>query len=457
MSAMRPGNPPPPAVLFLLGVILVASGCSKPPPPKKEASVNPKVHIYRMQRRSLTATVSQPAFVYPYEQTSIFPKVNGFVDKWNVDIGDRLKKGQELAHIYVPELVEELAEAKAQEAFDRSQVESSRKAAEAAANNKKVAEAQAKAAEEEVKKAQAGVERWQLEVARLNKITDIVNAQILQESQRQLQVDIASRNAASANAEAAKVAVAARQSDLEKAHADVASANAKVLVSAAHVRKLEAMVSYTHITAPYDCAVIDRNANLGDYVEIGKGDFSAGRGASNQSAGQGTPLYVIASTDRVRVYVDVPEMQAAFVGVGTPVRLYLEAARGEEIEGKVVRTSWSLQFRTRTLRAEVDLPNPRASLAPGMYAHVHMNLDCKDAWAVPLSAATEIGEQKCIYVLQNNKAIKTPVQAGVDDGKYIELFHKQVNGRWVNFDGSEQVILGDLGELTSGREVEVEK
>ena len=48
--------------------------------------------------------VGQPGYVYAYEQTSLYPKITGYIEKWNVDIGDPLKKGQLLADLYVPEL-----------------------------------------------------------------------------------------------------------------------------------------------------------------------------------------------------------------------------------------------------------------------------------------------------------------------------------------------------------------
>jgi HlyD family secretion protein len=445
----------PLAFLFILPAAV--SGCKKPPPEGKEVQVNPIVQVNKLQKRTITATVGQPAFVYAYEQTSLFPKVTGFVDKWNVDIGDRISKGQELVHIAVPELVAELDEAREQAALDVVQIAVSRRLVEVAASNKVVAEAKTRAAEQDVKKYQAGVERWTLEVERLNKITQVVDKQVLQESQKELKVTIAMKEAAEADAAAAHATIISRQADLDKANTDVEAAKAKAKVSEAHVRKMEALVGYTHVTAPYDGIVVDRNANQGDYVEPARGDYSAGRGSSNQSAGQGTPLYVVARTDKIRVYVDVPETQAAFVNPGAKARIRFEAQRGEEIDASVTRTSWSLQFRTRTLRAEVDLPNPGGRLFPGMYAYANLIIDSKDAWAVPVDAVIELGEQKCVYLFEGGKAVRTPIQTGLNDGKFIELYHKQVQGKWVDFDGSEQVILGELPELTDGGTVDIGK
>jgi multidrug efflux pump subunit AcrA (membrane-fusion protein) len=452
-NAVRPKTA---AALVLLLVVFQAAGCQKLPPPGKAVRVDPKVRVYPMAKRTVTATVGQPAFVYAYEQTSLFPKVTGFVDRWSADIGDRVQKGQELAHVAVPELVAELAEAQAQARLDVIQIQVSRQLVEVAASNKEMAQAQAQAAEADVKKYEAGVERWTSEVERLSKITSVIDQQVIQESQKELKVSVATREAARANAGAAQTTVKTRQADVEKARTDVRAAEAKAQVSAAHVERLEALVGYTHIKAPYDGTVVDRNVNEGDYVEPAKGDFSAGRGGSNQSAGQGMPLYVVARTDKVRVYADVPEAQAAFVVAGTRARVQFEAQRGEEVDAAVTRTSWSLQYQTRTLRAEIDLPNPGGRLLPGMYAYADMVIERKDVWAVPVDATVELGQQKCVYLLEGGKAVKTPVQTGVDDGTFVEVYHKQVKGKWVDFDGSEQVLRGELSQLSDGRTVDVE-
>jgi multidrug efflux pump subunit AcrA (membrane-fusion protein) len=410
-----------------------------------------------MQKRSLTASVGQPAFVYAYEQTSLFPKVTGFVDEWKVDIGDKVKKGQVLAHIAVPELVAELQEAQQQAALDKALIDVNKRVVEVNVSDKVVAEAKARAAEENVKKFQAGVERWTSEVERLGKIPTVIDQQVLQESKKQLQENVAARDAANADAAAARATAVSRQADVEKARADVEAATVKAKVSDAHVRRLDALVGYTFVKAPYDGVVVDRNANLGDYVEPARGDYSAGRDASNQSAGQGTPLYVVAQIDKVRVYVDVPASQSAFVTPGTKARIRFQDLQGEEVEAPVTRISGSLQFRTRSLRAEVDLPNPRESILPGTYAYATLEIERKDVWAVPVAATIELGELKCVYLYEGGKAVKTPIQSGVDDGKFVELYRKEVNGKWMSFDGNEQVIQGDLSELSNGREVEVER
>src|SRR5262249_26540878 len=150
----------------------------------------------------------------------------------------------------------------------------------------KVALAQIDEAKAGVNKFQASVDRWQSEVNRLSGLSNqgVVDKQVLEESQKQLKADTASRDAARATILAAQATELARKADHDKAHADEAAAKAKAKVSAEDVKRVAALVSYTHILAPYDGVVVARNANTGDYLAPGSGDQSVSSVAPGQSA-----------------------------------------------------------------------------------------------------------------------------------------------------------------------------
>jgi RND family efflux transporter MFP subunit len=432
------------------------AGCQKPPPAAKPIDVRPKVELVKPEKRSISRGVGQPGFIYAYEQTSIFPKVQGYIDTWNVDIGDHIKKGEILAEIYVPELVAEHHQK--QQAVVRSDtlVRVAEQLVDVAKHNYGAAVAHTQESRAHIGKFQASVERWESEVKRLSTASGerVINPQILAESQNQLKADIAAREAAKATVLASEADEAARKADIEKAKVDVEAARAKAAVDRADEQRLAALVAYTHIRAPYDGDVVLRNANMGDYVEPGAGDLSAMRDSADEAATRGAPLYVVARTDKVRIYVDVPENEANYVGPGTKAKVNIPASANEEIEASVTRTSWSLRARSRTLRAEIDLQNPQARLLPGMYVYGTVLIDRKDVWAVPFRCVEEIGNQNVCFLYDNGKAIQTPVQTGISDGKWIELIRKQENGQWKPLDGSEQVIVGELADLTNGQKVE---
>jgi RND family efflux transporter MFP subunit len=444
-------------LVCLLAGLAAAAGCHKAPPPGKRIDVRPKVQLVKPQQRTLRRTIGQPGFIYAYEQTSIYPKVAGFLQKWSVDIGDPITKDQVIAEVFVPELEAEHRQKKARAAQDEVQVRLAQKMVEVARENEAVAAAQVKEARANVGKYEASVERWESEVQRLASASGerAINPQILEESRKQLKADVAAREAARASASAAEAAAQARKVDVEKARVDVEAARARVEVGRADEQRLAAMLSYTHILAPYDGIVVDRNANTGDYVQQGTGDLSAARGSRDQSSNRGAPVYVVARTDRVRVYVDVPEGEAEYVRTGAPAKIGLPALAGEEIAAAVTRTSWSLLPRSRTLRAEIDLPNHQAQLRPGMYAYGRVEIERPNVWAVPLACVVEVGNRNVCYLYADGKAVQTPVQIGINDGKWVELARLERDGGWTLPSGAEAVIRGDLAELSDGRQVQV--
>jgi len=443
------------AVLTVAAMAL--AGCHKAQEAEKPVDVRPRVQLVKSEKRSISRGVGQPGFIYAYEQTSIFPKVTGYIEKWNVDIGDRIKKGDLLTEVYVPELVAELKQKRAQVVQSETQIRVAEQMVDVAQHNYAAASARTQEARANVAKFQADVERWQSEVKRLSSASDdrVINPQILAESQKQLKADIASRDAAKATVVANEADEQARKADVEKAKVDVEAARAKAKVDRAEEERVAALVEYTHIRAPYDGIVVDRNANTGDYVQPGQGDQSASPRSADQSASRGTPIYVVARTDKVRIYVDVPESEAAYVAPGTKAKIRIPARESQEIAAAVTRTSWSLQIRTRTLRAEVDLPNPGGDLLPGTYVYGTVVIERHDVWTVPPACIVAVGEQNVCYLNVDGKAVRTPVRTGISDGKHVELTGKEEDGGWTPFTGSEEVIRGDLAELTDGQKVEL--
>jgi multidrug efflux pump subunit AcrA (membrane-fusion protein) len=445
------------AALLVAGTMTL--GCAKPAADPGRVDVRPKVQLVKPEKRTIARSVGQPGFIYAYEQTSIYPKVTGYIEKWNVDIGDRIEKDQVLVEISVPELVAELQQKRAQVVQGEAQVRVAEQVVDVTEHNYAAARARTQEARATVAKYQASVERWESEVKRLTAASGdrVINPQILAESQNQLKADTASREAAKAAAVAGEADEEARKADVAKSKVDVDAARAKAAVDRAEEERLAALVAYTHVRAPYDGVVVARNANTGDYVQPGPGDLSASRGSPDQSASRGTPIYVVARTDKVRVYVDVPESEAAYVSPGTRAKIRIPARTDQEIDASVTRTSWSLQVRTRTLRAEVDLPNAKADLLPGMYAYGKVLVERRDVWAVPQVCIVETGEQNVYYLYDNGKAVRTPVQSGIGDGKWVEVARRQVDGKWEPLTGAEEVIQGDLAELVDGQQVEVTK
>ena len=177
------------------------------------------------------------------------------------------------------------------------------------------------------------------------------------------------------------------------------TAKAKVKVSEAEERRLAALLEYTKITAPYDGVVTVRNANTGDYVESVSGD---------KTASGHVPMFVVARTDLARIFVDVPEQYARYVEVGTKAAVCAEALSGQEIPATVARTSWSLNQKTRSLRAEIDLPTKQYGIRPGMYVYAKVFVERPAVRAVPQDALMVLGNQTYGFILEERPTSSRP-------------------------------------------------
>jgi RND family efflux transporter MFP subunit len=431
-------------------MVLAASGagCHKTKPEvKRPASDAFEVRVVKPQQRTVAYTVVQPGFVEAYEQTSIFSKVSGFIQRFYVDIGQEVKKDELLAEVFVPELDEDHRRAVAQTELERKQVEQARQLVVVAQSNLQTAIAQLAEAKANVGKYQAEVVRWDSEVKRLTQMVQerVVDKQVLAETQKQLDSSTAARDAALAAVAAREADRATSEANLGKAKIDVETAQAEVNVAEADERKAAALLAYTKVTAPYDGVVTVRNANTGDYVQAVTGD---------KSTPNPSPIFVVARTDLVRVFVDVPETYARYVQEGTKAVIRVEALSDLEIPASVIRTSWSLNERTRTLRAEIDLPvKEHAGLRPGAYVYGEVVVQRPNVYALPRQALAVSGNQTYCYLLRDGKAVRTPVAVGLSDGTWVEVDAMKIDDVWKTVTGDEEAISGDLSELTDGQAV----
>jgi HlyD family secretion protein len=458
-------------LLFALALLLAAilAGCGRHKTAEVEAvSDAPTVKLVKAARRDLVRPVGQPSFIDSYEQTAVYAKLPGYILKWNVDIGDRIKQGELMATLFIPELEQELNLKKAQVVMDTALVAQANRLVEVASGNLKAAEATVVQNKADVGKYQALVKRWDSEVGRQVAMVDerVLDQQILGESRRQLESSQASKDAADAAVKTAEAMEIARQADLEKSKVDVEVAAARLDVAKADAERVAALYSYTRLTAPYPSIVVLRNANTGDFVLPATGDPSASNRAPDQSGAKASPIYVLARTDVVRVYVDVPESEANYIvsevdkKSGDPrevtkATVRVAAFQNDDIPATVTRSSWALNMKSRTLRAEIDLHNPDAKLLPGMYAYGTVTIERPKALALPQSTVAELGNQVCCFLYVDGKSIKTPVQTGLRADGYIEVLKKHEKGAWVDFSADDQVIDADLSELVDGGEVKV--
>ena len=293
----------------------------------------------------------------------------------------------------------------------------------------------------------------------------MVNPQVLFESTNQLKSSIAARDKAKATIKRAKAELLAAQATLAKAQVDVRVAEADLKVAESEERYAQAWVDYLTLTAPFAGVIVGPQRQ---HLRLCPAHDRRPHGllplARHLARRHAAPIYVVDRLDIVRIFVDIPERDANFVHIGTKASVLARAFRDTELPATVTRTSWALNMKSRTLRAEIDLPNPDSQLLPGMYAYVKVIIERPDVRALPVDALVHSGDQTYCWLYENGKAVRTEVETGVSDDEWIEVTNRRPpvppeapgdEVPWTPIDGTEQVILGDLSILADGAPVEV--
>ena len=439
-------------------LLAAAVGCHQKPPGPGGGPASPSgptVSVVRPQKKVVGRVVEQPGAVLPTEETRLFAKFPGFVKtigtdpnkagdgERRVDIGSRVTAGQLLAELAVPEVEQEAKQKAALVKQAEAEVEQATKALAAAEAGVASARALVTEARAGMSRAQALHDRWQSEVRRITGLVQggVIDAQTRDETTNQFKAAEATRNEVAAKVASAEVGVLKSQADRDKAVADVAAAEARREVSKTEVGRLTALLGYARITAPFDGVVTHRAVNTGDFLSPAAGKEG---------------VFSVARLDPVRVVVQVPEADAGLVSEGLPVRITVQAVPGPELTGTVTRTSWSLEPGSRTLRAEIDLPNKGGRLRPGMYVYARITATMPEAWAVPAVAVGKAGDEPVVYLVDGGKALRTTVQVLYSDGQFTQVGRYKKPGavEWTDFTGAESVAT-PAAALSDGQTVQV--
>lgn len=434
-------------VAIIAGLLLEASGCSQPSAAQSSPGERPaataavdRVTAAKPARKTLKLFTSQPGRIEAFEETPLYPKIAGYVQEVLVDIGDKVKKDQTLVKLWIPEMQDEVAQKKALVAQAAAEVHQAGAAVQAAQAGIVTAQARVSQSEAGVDRANAEYDRWQSEFERIKQLAarGSVTAKLVDESQNQFYASDAERKAAAANVESAQAGLHEAEAHVSKAQADLVAAQANHRVAQANLQRAETLLGYTEIKAPYDGVVTLRNVDTGHYVH-----------PSNGAATK--PLLIVVRTDRVRVFVDVPEMEAPLVDSGDAADsavVRIQSLQDREFNAQVTRTSWSLDPSNRSLRTEIDIPNDDGRLRAGMYAIATILLEQRDnILALPITAIVRDGRKTFCCCVNSGKITRKSIKLGLRVGDEVEV----ISG----LDDSDTVVQARADSLKQGQAVEV--
>jgi HlyD family secretion protein len=405
--------------------------------PASAAAGAVRVTAGQAQRKTLQRTTEQPARIAAFEEAPLYPKITGYVEEVLVDIGDRVKKDQVLIKLWVPEMKDELRQKEALLVQAKAEIEQAAAAVRAAEAAAKTAEARISEAEAGTTRAEGEYQRWKDQHDRFKKLASSgsVTQNLVDETLNQFRAAEAARQEAAARIESAKAALHQSEANIESAKADEVAAGARLGVAESNLAQAQTMLNYAQIKAPFDGIVTRRNIDTGHYVQSSHGSGSQ-------------PLLVVCQADVVRVFVDVPEMEAAMVNIGDTAIIRLQALQGQEVPGQVTRTSWDLEPSNRSLRTEIDIPNQQGALRPGMFATASILLDeRKDVLALPVAAVVRQGKDCFCCLVKSGKVHRTPITLGLRSGADVEVLS--------GLSSNDTVVLIRADSLKDGQPVEV--
>ncbi len=385
----------------------------------------PVVAVTKAARTSLSRELKFDADFRPFQDIDLHAHVAGFVQQMNVDVGSKVKAGQVVAVIEIPEFKEEL---------ERAQAVRTR-----AAGDVNRAEEDARRTELEVGKTDAGLKRAEAAHAETrmtyDRLAAVSKTQPGLVAQQELDVSQARERTASAQVEEAKAAQAAARAGVAVARTGIPAAKDTVAVADADVHRLQAKFAFTKITAPFDGMITKRFADVGDLV----------RGGLSPSA-PAVPIARLVTVDKLRLVFPVSASYVSRVKAGQAVVITVTQL-GSKLTGTVARVAGEVDMATRSMEVQVDVPNSDGTLIPGMFASVALKLDQRDqVLAVPLAALAR-GAQPNLYIVQPDKTLEQrPVKLGLETAAKVEILSGLKDG--------ELVFVGSRSQVKPGQKVE---
>lgn len=371
MTASFPGRAKAFGPVPLSVLILLAAGCHHDPA-VKDVQQAPVAPVTTVQRARLENTFQVAGEFIPFQEVELHAKVAGYIRHISVDIGDRVKAGQVLATLDVPELMAQVQGADA--GVRQSQEQISR-------------------AKSDVLRAQANYEAAHSSAERLRQASQARPGLI---AQQEIDDALAKDRAASAQVDAAKAALSGTQQQLG--------------VSQADRQHYSSLADYSRIVAPFTGIVTSRYADTGTLIQAG-----------TSNAGS-APVVKLAEVDMLRLRLPVPESLAPYVRDGDPASVRVDAI-GQTFQGKVTRSAGALDPSTRTMQVEIDVPNKDGRLAPGMYAQVTLNVaHSGESLTAPVQAVDQSTAQPFVLLVNSaNKIEKRNVHVGLSTANRVEL------------------------------------
>ncbi len=384
------------SVLFLAGL----SGCSSSENVRagnvqaQDAAVT-TVGVSSITRKPIFRQLTLSSELVPFQEIDVFAKESGYIKgPILVDYGSRVKAGQLMATLEIPEL--------------EAQIQQDAAAIKSASD-------QVMRAQNEITSLESVQRVYHLAYTRLKGVSDSRPGLVAQQE-----------------LDAAQGKDLEFEAQIEVAKASMQAAQGQLDAAKAKQQHDQVLLDYSKITAPFDGVVTQRYANEGTLMQAG-----------TSSSANVLPLVRLSEDDLFRLQIPVPESYVKYIRIGDPVQVRVPSL-DQAFPGKVARFSTDVAEQTRTMHTEVDVPNPKHVLIPGVYAEATLDLERKnDALVVPLEAVNQSGSQTTVFLADaSNHLVERPVKLGLQTPSEAEVLEGLSKG--------DKVVVSDRSGLKAG-------
>lgn len=407
------------AVIILAGLVIYRGWgfTQKRSGSQRATRLETPVQITSVVSKPLTYSIKVTGDILPLMQVDLYPKVSGYLERIDVHIGEIVKQGQVIAQIERTDYLQKVREIEAKVAQARAQL----KELEAGTRTEELRQA-----EEAVRQAQSKFENARLHWER---IETLFKRQVISKKEMdsaEMEYTVAEAQLASSQQNLKLLRGGARQEVRE-------ATQAKLKEMEAILEQERIRLQNTKIVAPFRGEISRKHVDAGALVS------------------SSTPLVILVHTETLKIVANVLEKDIPLLKPGMKAKVWVESYPDKVFEGRVEKINSALELSTRTLQAEIYIPNPSRFLKPGMFSNVEIVLlEKPQTLVIPREAILETGSEMSVFVVEGKQAVRRPITLGYEQNRMVEVLKGLNQGDQIIIKGQQLIKDGSAIRVVEG-------
>ena len=388
--------------------------------PRRAARAEVPVQVIPVVAKPIVYSIKMTGDILPLLQVDLSPKVSGYLERIEVHIGDVVKQGQVIAQIDQTDFLNKVREIEAKVAQARAQL------AEIETGTRTE---ELRQAEEAVKQAQSRFENAKLQHERIFALYKREVISKKEQDAADMEYSVAEAQLASSQQQLKLLRDGARQEVRD-------ATRAKLREMEAILEQERTRLKDTKIIAPFRGEISRKYVDAGAFVS---------------PSAPPTPLVTLVHTEILKIVANVLEKDVPLLKPGMKAKIRAESYPGRVFEGRVEKINSTLDISTRTLQAEVYIPNPDRSLKPGMFANVEMVLlEKSQTLVLPREAILEADREMSVFVVDGKQAVRRLITIGYEQDRMVEILTGLKEGDQVVVKGQQSIKDGTTIRIIEG-------